>query len=358
MLHVRNTAHQDSEATVIKANRKHQIVLNMEVKRIEMEKKMRERYFCFEMSIMKARRLKIVDRQKSLGIYRPHTMENARNDSRKEGRTKSFFFTQSAAMNSKVKLPPVLEKRRTVPTLPMKLASNEDPRKISSLSKNINNANFYDKERAKRVHAAGKMKTFQEGNGHLKTQSKLLHVTESWKREKIEKNNLGKDMHQKNGGICKSAEILNKDLVIQEDQSHLQLDDKNVGVKNEAKVDEVKEGEFYEENRKGSEQGDSNCSNPGKDWSEERDLTGNLKSQLLSQKLSQEKGTSAQTQNICDFPSYQELQTWRRSLETRIVNPGKDYKATNRLRSVSLTACRENADIHEACAVSFRPHSA
>ena len=47
MLHIRNTTHKDGESMVMKANRKHQIVLNMEVKRIEMEKKMRERYFCF-----------------------------------------------------------------------------------------------------------------------------------------------------------------------------------------------------------------------------------------------------------------------------------------------------------------------
>ena len=47
MLHIRNTTHKDGESMVKKANRKHQIVLNMEVKRIEMEKKMRERYFCF-----------------------------------------------------------------------------------------------------------------------------------------------------------------------------------------------------------------------------------------------------------------------------------------------------------------------
>ena len=200
------------------------------------------------------------------------------------------------------------------------------------------------------------MKTFRDGNGHLKTQSKLL--TESWKLEKSKKDNLGENMQQKNGGICKSAEILNKDLVIQEDQSQLRLDQRlddknlaadNVGAKNKVKVDEVKEGEFYEENRKGREQGDSNCSNPGKDRSGENDVTGNLKSQLLSQKFSQDKMTSAQTHNICDFPSCRELQTWRRSLETRILNPGKDYKATNRLRSASPTAFMENADIHEAC---------
>jgi len=88
MLQVRNTTHQDSETLVIKANRKHQIVLNMEVKRIEMEKKMRERYFCFEMSLMKVRRLKILDRQKSLGIYRPHTMESGKDPRKARRRTR------------------------------------------------------------------------------------------------------------------------------------------------------------------------------------------------------------------------------------------------------------------------------
>lgn len=361
MLHVRNTAQQDCEATVVKANRKHQIVLNMEVKRIEMEKKMRERYFCFEMSLMKARRLKIIDRQKSLGIFRPHTMENAGNDPRKEMQTKSFFFTQSVAKDSKVKLPPVSERRRTIPGFPMKLAHNENSRKISMLSKNINHNNFFDKERAKRLHPTGKMRVYQDENGQSKTQSKA--ISKSRKLDKIKEDDLGKNKKHNNGGLSSSAEILNKDLIIEKDQSQLQLDGENiavdnVGVKNEGNAHEVKEDKFSEEDRKGTEHDDSNCSNTGGERSEENDLTGNLQSQPSPQKIIQAEMTSVQTQKISDFPSYQELQAWRRSLETRILNSGKDFKATNRLKSASLTGYRKDIDIHEACAINVRPQSA
>lgn len=161
MMHVRNT-HQDSEATVIKANRKHQIVLNMEVKRIEMEKKMRQRYFYFEMSLMRARRMKIVGRQKSLGIYRPHTMENIK-DLKKGMQATSFFLTQPVAMDTKVKLPPVFQRSGTHSGLPSKLAGNS---KMIHLSKKFQNSKMIiDKEQAKRLHQARKVGTLEGSNG-------------------------------------------------------------------------------------------------------------------------------------------------------------------------------------------------
>lgn len=106
MMHIRSNR-QDSEATVVKVNRKHQIALNVEVRRLEMEKKMRERYLCFEMSLIHARRFKIIERQKSLGIYRPHAKEIMEKSAGKDSKAKHFFFTQAVAMDAKFKLPPL-----------------------------------------------------------------------------------------------------------------------------------------------------------------------------------------------------------------------------------------------------------
>lgn len=110
MIHLRNTR-RESEGAVVKVNRKHQIALNVEVRRLEMEKKMRERYFSFEMSLVHARRLQIIERQKSLGIYRPHAIENISKFARKSTQVLTqavpFFFTESVAMDTKFKLPPL-----------------------------------------------------------------------------------------------------------------------------------------------------------------------------------------------------------------------------------------------------------
>lgn len=110
MIHLRNTQ-RESEGAVVKVNRKHQIALNVEVRRLEMEKKMRERYFSFEMSLVHARRLRIIERQKSLGIYRPHAIENMSKFAKKSAQAHTqampFFFTESVAMDTKFKLPPL-----------------------------------------------------------------------------------------------------------------------------------------------------------------------------------------------------------------------------------------------------------
>lgn len=109
MIHLRNTQ-RESEGAVVKVNRKHQIALNVEVRRLEMEKKMRERYFSFEMSLVHAKRLRIIERQKSLGIYRPHAIENskfAKKSTQVRKQAVPFFFTESVAMDTKFKLPPL-----------------------------------------------------------------------------------------------------------------------------------------------------------------------------------------------------------------------------------------------------------
>ena len=110
MIHLRNTQ-RESEGAVVKVNRKHQIALNVEVRRLEMEKKMRERYFSFEMSLVHARRLRIIERQKSLGIYRPHAIENISKFAKKNTQVRKqavpFFFTESVSMDTKFKLPPL-----------------------------------------------------------------------------------------------------------------------------------------------------------------------------------------------------------------------------------------------------------
>lgn len=354
MLHVRNTIHQDSETMVIKANRKHQIVLNMEVKRIEMEKKMRERYFCFEMSLMKARRLKILDRQKSLGIYRPHTVETGK-DPRKEWRTESFFFTQSVAMDSKVKLPPVSERRRTISGFPMKLAKNDDTQRANKLSKNIDRNNFLDKERAKRLNATEKARAFKNGNGRVKNHSKIL-TKESSKLDEIKADNWVGNRKPNNGEFWSLGDTLNKDLVIQNDESQLQLH-KNLavddfGVEKERDARAVNDSESSQEKQKGT--GDSNCNTLEQDSR----VGGHSKPQPSQKKIIQAEITSRQTQNISDLPSYQELQAWRRSWETRILNSVKDFKVTSRLKSASATGYGKDIDIHEACAVKVRPQTA
>ena len=95
---------------------------------------------------MRARRVKIIERQKSLGIYRPHTKGNAK-DSRKGMQEGSFFFTQSVAMDSKVRLPPVLDGSRTHPGFTTMLAGNS---KMLNLSKKVkDNKMIIGKEQAK-----------------------------------------------------------------------------------------------------------------------------------------------------------------------------------------------------------------
>lgn len=93
-------AQSEVDGLFMKANRKHQIILGFELKRIAVEKKMRERYFAFEKSLIVSHRDKIVARQKALGIYRPKTTP----DKKRNG-----FFITNVSMDTKgrTRLPPV-----------------------------------------------------------------------------------------------------------------------------------------------------------------------------------------------------------------------------------------------------------
>lgn len=339
MLHVRNTSHQDSETTVIKANRKHQIVLNMEVKRIEMEKKMRERYFSFEMSLMKARRFKIIDRQKSLGIYRPQTMEHGR-DPRKERRMDSFFFTTSVQLDSKVKLPPV-ERKRTVPGYPMKLANSEDFLKANKLPKNINRKNLFD----------GKMlRGLEDGSGKIIKESSNLSERKANNQAKNAKSDKNKEIHR-------STEALKKDLNNPKDQLH----DKDLQEEN---ADKPSQSEFCEAKEQENEENDSRGNKQTLNSSKENNVTllNNLKDVAKTQTFSETTGliqaglSSLPAHDINEFPSYQELKAWRNSLETRRFDLVKDSKVFDRLKSASATGHGKDIDIDQALTV--RPQSA
>lgn len=98
--------HSKADGLFAKANRKHQIILNFELKRIAVEQKMCERYFAFEKTLILAHREKIISRQKSLGIYRPQTTPDKK-------RPKDSFFITAVAMETKarMKLPPVVERK-------------------------------------------------------------------------------------------------------------------------------------------------------------------------------------------------------------------------------------------------------
>lgn len=350
MLHVRNTTHQDGESMVIKANRKHQIVLNMEVKRIEMEKKMRERYFCFEMSLMKARRLKLLDRQKSLGIYRPRIIESIK-DPRKARWTEAFFFTQPVAMDTKVKLPPVSERRRAISGFPMKPANNDDNQITNKVPKNIDRNNFLYKERAKRPNATEMVEAFEDGQS--KNHSKLL-TKESPKIVEIKAGNWVENRKPNNGEISSLGDALSKNLVIENDDSQLQLDSKDLGVNNfgagkERNVHEVKGSESSQP--KQTENRDLNLNTLMQDFRP-------LEPQFLPKSITKAEITSTQRQNISDLPSYHELQAWRKSWETRILNSVKDIKVTSRLKSALATGYEKDIDVNEACAVKVRPQTA
>lgn len=124
----------EADGLFMKANRKHEILLNFELKRIAVEKKMRERYFAFEKSLMVAHQTKIITRQKALGIYRPKTTP----DKKRTAATNPFFIANvSMETKGRTKLPPLRELRRKAKHSSDKEASasaHESPsRNLSSL---------------------------------------------------------------------------------------------------------------------------------------------------------------------------------------------------------------------------------
>ena len=347
MVHVRNT--QDSEATVIKANRKHQIVLNMEVKRIETEKKMRERYFSFEMSLMQARWIKIVDRQKSLGIYRPHTMENAK-DLKKGMQATSFFFTQAVAMDSKVKLPPLFQRNRTHPGFPTKLAGNS---KMLHLSKNFNkNKMITDKDQAKRLRLSRKLGTVERSNGQSQVQPELSK-SDSKKRDESKDICLEETSADK---LTHKVELNDSDRSLNEDQIKKQLVGHNLLDKGEIQG-ETKEGGSGKENTQRGEldNWNSNFNGESKDDHLSKSSTIVANPQNGSKKLSlsdQRKSTTTGVQNFSNITEFQELQAWQNSLQTCCFEP-HDYEVL--LRSKSATGYRRDP---EFCNVMVRPQTA
>ena len=163
MIQARNTTRQQhSEGGVITANKKHQILLNMELKRIEMEKKMREKYFNFELTLMKARSIKIVDRQKSLGIHCPKLRLDNSGCRRIGG--ESFFFTQRT-----VKLPSLLEKRDIYGGFSTKVANSKLSPKIYQLSKNVCQSTSLENERERRPHFAVTKQKKRKTDGQIRS---------------------------------------------------------------------------------------------------------------------------------------------------------------------------------------------
>ena len=144
-------------------------------------------------------------------------------------------------------------------------------------------------------------------------------------------------------------------MIIENDASQLQLDNKNVRVDNfgagkERNVHEVKATCTETSQQKQKENSDLNCNTLVQEFPAETS-----KPQFLRSKA---EITSTQGQNISDLPSYHELQAWRKSWETRIKNSVKDFKIRSRLKSASATGYGKDIDIHEVCAFKVRPQTA
>ena len=354
MIHIRSASHQDSEATVIKANRKHQIVLNMEVKRIEMEKKMRERYFFFEMSLINARRLKIIDRQKSLGIYRPNTREHGR-DPRKERRMDSIFFTQSVPLDSKVKLPPV-DKRRAVPRYPVKLTNTENYFKATRLSKNINHMKLLDIKKPR--HS-------EDGSGHM--------ITESFDLKERESNSKGaKQKSYKNKEIHGSIEAFNEDLSTSKDQSKGKnskeendgrskcLEAKGNNQRNEERDANRKQSALHAPEEKNVTPEENNVTPEDNSVTLLQNAKDIANIQTLSETTDkiQTKLSSLSIHNKIEFPSYQELRAWRDNFETTRFNFVQGTEVFGRLKSASVAETGKRIKVKQARAPEVRPQSA
>ena len=60
-----------SEAIAHNLNRRHQIVLNLELSRLDMQKRMLERYFLYEISLIRARQARLMYRQREVKVNQP-----------------------------------------------------------------------------------------------------------------------------------------------------------------------------------------------------------------------------------------------------------------------------------------------
>lgn len=124
-------AHQEGEAVAMKSVRKHHLVLSLELKRLQMERLVSERYYAFERALVQARLNRLISRQKELGIYRPMSplkqSMRIRRDKTKE--QPSFFLTSAPP-------PPVrtkeVKERKGIRVLPRIIDQNKQQQKLNS----------------------------------------------------------------------------------------------------------------------------------------------------------------------------------------------------------------------------------
>lgn len=329
--------HQDSEATAFNANRKHQIVLNMEVKRIDMEKKMRERYFSFEMSLVRARRLKIIERQKSLGIYRPRTMENAK-ELRKGAQTTSVFFTQSVAMDSKVTLPPVLQQSRTTPALPSK---PEGKYEMLNISKNFNNNKLIiGREQAKRIRQS--RKGLVDGDNGLSQHKRNEKPPKGGNRTREAGERKTDDVED----ILKGTNVFSHEhgIVKQSVDCQNPLPDKDGRQLQATRKDSVEERKAQKSEQNISHRKCDTVQNESKQISVQDTSTSVVKPQSALKKLSlseQRDLSAARAQNVSTFSNFEELRGWHDSMDPSYF--ADDFNKFL-MRSKSATAYRKNTD--------------
>lgn len=312
MMHARNT-HQDCEATVIKANRKHQIILNLEVKRIEMEKKMRERYFCFEMSLTRARRLKIVDRQKSLGIYRPQTVDGKEKRKGTLQATSFFFTAQPVAMETNIKLPSLFQDSQTCPRLPTRLSENS--KMLQFLTHKKKNKLIMDKEKTKSFpKQTMRARDKETGNNQFKAQFLMKQGSQKLDGSIVDYQERGNEVNQ--GETCSSnhqnefVKQLDALSLIREDDEH---DRTEGGVSSEDKAKESKQNNasFEDSNSVQRTARETQVTEISMAMAKSENTVKILP--LIEPIYPENTSTRAQ---ISSLTTVQELQTWRKSFKT------------------------------------------
>ena len=346
MKNARNT-HQDCEATVIKSNRKHQIILNLEVKRIEMEKKMRERYFCFEMSLIRARRLKIVNRQKSLGIYRPQTVDGKEKRKGTLQATSFFFTAQPVAMETNIKLPSLFQDSQTCTRLPTKLSENS--KMLQFLTHKKKNKLIMDKEKTKSFpKQTMRARDKEMGNNQFKAQLK----------QGSQKLDGGKVDYQE-GNEVNQGETYSSN---HQDEFVKQLDTLSL-ISKDDEHDRTEGGVTSEDKAKESKQNNASFKDSN---SVQRTARGSQVTEISMAMAKSEntvkilplidpicpENTSTRTQ-ISSLTTVQELQTWRKSFKTFCFDPCDNFKGLTRTKSA--TVYRKNNELYS---FKVRPQTA
>lgn len=331
MMHARNT-HQDCEATVIKANRKHQIILNLEVKRIEMEKKMRERYFCFEMSLIRARRLKIVDRQKSLGIYRPQTVDGKEKRKGTLQATSVFFTAQPVAMETNIKLPSLFQDSQTCPKLPTKLSENS--KMLQFLTHKKKTKLIMDKEKTKSFpKQTMRARDKGTGNNQFKAQFLMKQGSQKLDGSKVDYQERGNEVNQGDTYSSNHQDEFVKQLdalrLISKDDEH----DRTEGVSSEDKAKESKQNNacFDDSNSVQRTARESQVTEISMAMPKSENTVKILP--LIDPICPENTSTRAQ---ISSLTTVQELQTWRKSFKTFCFDPCDNLKGITRTKSATV----------------------